>query len=57
LLQLVKWFKDAFDLPVLSIEEVEAKVAEKPTDAKPKHENNIPLNDLIAQLSTETDSG
>ncbi|MEQ8998267.1 MAG: hypothetical protein RID53_17365 [Coleofasciculus sp. B1-GNL1-01] len=42
---------------MLSIEEVDAQVAEKPTDAKSKHENNIPLNDLIAQLSTETESG
>ncbi|MFP5272212.1 hypothetical protein [Coleofasciculus sp.] len=55
--QLVKWFKDAFDLPVLSIEEVEAQVAETPTGVKSKHEENIPLNDLIAQLSTETNSG
>lgn len=57
LIQLVKWFKDAFDLPVLSIEEVEEQVAETPTGVKSKHENNIPLNDLIVQLSTETDSG
>ncbi|EDX76584.1 hypothetical protein MC7420_4840 [Coleofasciculus chthonoplastes PCC 7420] len=42
---------------MLSIEEVDAQVAEKPTDAKSKHENNIPLNDIIAQLSTETESG
>jgi len=53
LLQLIKWFKDAFDLPVLSIEEVEAQVAKQTTGVKSKHENNIILNDLIAQLSTD----
>lgn len=57
LIQLVKWFKDAFDLPVLSIEEVEDKVAKQPKAFKSKQENNIPLNELIAQLSSETDSG
>jgi hypothetical protein len=25
LMQLVKWFRDAFDLPVLSLEEIEAR--------------------------------
>lgn len=30
-LQVVQWFKEAFELPILLLEEVEAKIASPPT--------------------------
>ena len=55
LMQLVQWFKEAFDLPVLSIEEVDAQIKQRPAKLKSDHERNVSLTDLIAELSTEAD--
>lgn len=56
LMQLVKWFRAAFDLPVLSVEEVDAQIAEQPESLKPDRKGNIPLSDVITQLSDEANS-
>ncbi|MCA1995162.1 MAG: hypothetical protein LDL41_24400 [Coleofasciculus sp. S288] len=56
LMQLVKWFRAAFDLPVLSVEEVDAQIAGQPRSLKSDRKGNIPLSDVIAELSAETDS-
>jgi hypothetical protein len=56
LIQLVKWFKEAFDLPVLSVEEVDAQIAGQSGSLNSGHKGNIPLSDVIAQLSAEADS-
>jgi hypothetical protein len=56
MMQLVKWFRDAFDLPVLSVEEVDAQIAMQPRSLKSDRKGNIPISDVIAELSAEADS-
>jgi acylphosphatase len=51
LMQLIKWFREAFDLPVLSVEEVDAQIAGQPSNLKSDHKGNILLSDVIAELS------
>lgn len=53
LMQLVKWFREAFDLPVLSLEEIEAQVATQKTEPSRDRAQNISLQDLIAELETD----
>lgn len=55
LIQMVEWFREAFDLPVLSLAEVDAKI--KPREIKPLSDgsNNISLDTLIAELATKTE--
>jgi hypothetical protein len=53
LMQLVQWFKDAFELPVLSLEETEAKIA-KSSDRNPP-QKRIPLEQAIAELKIKQD--
>lgn len=55
LMQLVQWFKDAFDLPVLSLEEVEAQVAKQKTQQSSTRSKNISLEQVITELTAETD--
>ena len=50
-MQLIKWFREAFDLPVLSVEEVDAQIAGQPSNLKSDHKGNILLSDVIAELS------
>jgi hypothetical protein len=56
LIQLVNWFKDAFNLPVLSLEEVDAQIANQPTRQKADRSKNISLEQVMAELSTQADS-
>ncbi|MEM9543218.1 MAG: hypothetical protein AAGA60_27480 [Cyanobacteria bacterium P01_E01_bin.42] len=53
LIQLIQWFKDAFELPVLSLEETEAKIAAL-SDRNPSPER-IPLARAIAELGLKQD--
>ncbi|MGK7929363.1 MAG: hypothetical protein AB4290_29675 [Spirulina sp.] len=53
LMQLIQWFKDAFELPVLSLEETEAKIAAL-SDRTPSKER-IPLEKAIAELEIKQD--
>lgn len=53
LMQLVQWFKEAFELPILSLEETEAKISEL-SDRTPANER-ISLADAIAQLKIKQD--
>jgi hypothetical protein len=60
LLQMVAWFREAFDSPVLSLEEVEAELAAKPIATQPKkplsdRSQTIPFKQVIAQLTEEDD--
>lgn len=56
LIQLVQWFKEAFDLPVLSLEEVESQVATKGTSELKERGRNLSLKQVIAELATDADS-
>ena len=54
-MQLVAWFKEAFDLPVLSVEEVDAKIAARSETKKSDRPQRISLKDAIAQLPVENE--
>lgn len=55
LLQLTKWFREAFDLPILSIEALDAQLAAQPTQLKPEANQNISLEQLKAELALEAE--
>ena len=55
LIQMVQWFKEAFDLPVLSLEEVDAEIANQPVKQQRDHRKNISLKQVLAELTTETE--
>jgi hypothetical protein len=65
LMQLIQGFKEAFELPVLSVEEVDAQIAELPEKAKSDafggsqsdhRTRNISLQQVIAELDIKADS-
>lgn len=53
LIRLVGWFKEAFDLPVLSTEEVDAQLAAQPKRRPSVGGKNIPLSQVLAELEAE----
>ena len=56
LVQLVQWFREAFDSPVLSLEAVEAEVAARPTSTKKPltdHSDTLSFQQVLAQLAEE----
>lgn len=53
LIRLVKWFKEAFDLPILSTEEVDAQLAAQPKRRPSAGGKNIPLSQVLAELEAE----
>jgi len=55
LIQLIQWFKEAFDLPVLSLEEVDAEIAKQPVQQQPDRSKNISLKQVLAELTTENE--
>jgi hypothetical protein len=52
LLQDIEWFKQAFDLPILTMEELDAELAKQPP--KPKHHGS--LNKTLDQVMRELDA-
>jgi len=65
LMQLIQWFKEAFELPILSVEEVDVQIAALPERAKSdvfggsrsdNHTGNVSLQQVIAELDTQADS-
>ena len=55
IMQLVGWFKDAFDLPVLSMEEVDSEIATQSVKVESTHSRGIPLKEVLAELSDENE--
>jgi hypothetical protein len=55
-LQLIMWFKEAFDLPILSIETIDEQIAARP--ASPNHDQRptLSLQQVRAALSSEMGS-
>ena len=53
LMQLVQWFRDAFDLPVLSLEEIDAEMAINKTKSASNSPPNLSLQQVIAELENE----
>lgn len=61
LLQMVEWFREAFDVPVLSLAEVESEIATHAPDASAQKDlseraQTVPLKQLIAQLAQENET-
>ena len=55
LMQLVQWFKEAFDLPVLSLEEIDAQIAKQGPRKSSDRSRNISLKQVITELTTDAD--
>ena len=58
LIQLVQWFREAVDSPVLSLETVEAEVAARPVPTKKPlsdHSQTLSFQQVLAQLAAEPD--
>lgn len=55
LIQMVEWFREAFDLPVLSLAEVDASIAAREIQPKSDRSDNISLDSLIAELATKAE--
>jgi hypothetical protein len=56
LIQLVQWFREAFDAPVLSLEAVEAEVAALPPSTKKslkERSETLSLQQVLEQLAEE----
>jgi hypothetical protein len=56
LMQLVQWFREAFELPVLVLEEVDAQIGMQPKKQQADNSRNMSLQQVISQLASETDS-
>lgn len=58
LIQLVQWFREAFDSPVLSVEAVEAELAARPVAAKKPlsdRSQTFSFQQVLDQLAAEPD--
>ena len=60
LIQLVEWFREAFDSPVLSLEDIEAELAANSASTIPKkplsdRSHTIPFSQVLAQLAEESE--
>jgi hypothetical protein len=51
LAQDIEWFKQAFELPILTIEDVEADLAQQPQQAAPPNVRRKTLEELEADLA------
>lgn len=56
LMQLVQWFREAFDLPVLSLEEIDARIAMQKSKPPRDRTSNISLQQVMAELATDASS-
>lgn len=55
LLQLIAWFKKAFELPILSMDAIDAELAARPPQPPHKQRPNLSFREVVAALSTEAD--
>ncbi|OKH32083.1 hypothetical protein NIES2101_41005 [Calothrix sp. HK-06] len=56
LMQLVQWFREAFDLPVLSLEDIDNEISTQPKSNKSDRSKNISLKQVLAELSADIDA-
>lgn len=54
LAQDIEWFKQAFELPILTREEVEAELAQQPSKPRPVQRRRKRLEELEAELESWT---
>jgi hypothetical protein len=55
LMQLVQWFRQAFELPVLSLEEIDAVITQQPSREQLDRSRNLSLKEVMAELATDVD--
>ncbi len=55
LIQMAQWFREAFDLPVLSLEEIDAQLAKSHAKEPLEHNRRITLEQVIAELAKDAD--
>jgi len=55
LLKQMKWFREAFDLPILSTEELDRELEQQPARPKTEAGKNISLQQLKAELGLEVE--
>ncbi|MEC4819487.1 MAG: hypothetical protein SAK29_40385 [Scytonema sp. PMC 1069.18] len=53
LMQLVQWFREAFDSPVLSLEEMDTHIAKLPPKQPSERSKNLSLEQVIADLAID----
>lgn len=56
LLKQMKWFQEAFALPILSTEELDRQLAQQPVRPKADAGKNISLKQLKAELAAEVET-
>ncbi|MFN3331556.1 MAG: hypothetical protein ACK47M_03445 [Caldilinea sp.] len=56
LAQDIEWFKQAFELPILTIEEIETELARSPMQSKPKLVRRKSLEELEAELAMDEEA-
>ena len=56
--QLVCWFQEAFELPILELEEVDKSLVDvdNPSTIAPENQQNLSLKQVIAELDKESES-
>src|SRR5262245_53640725 len=55
-LQLLNWFREAFDLPILSMDSIDAQIAAQSLPANHEQRPHLSLREVRAALSTEADA-
>lgn len=56
LLQDIEWFKQAFDLPIVTMEELDAEIAAQPAKPKSDRSRNKTLDQVLKELDLENGS-
>ncbi|MFN8494756.1 MAG: hypothetical protein U0350_44550 [Caldilineaceae bacterium] len=56
LAQDIEWFKQAFELPILTLEELDAELAARPPKQKQPRRKNKTLEQLMAELEQDAAS-
>lgn len=56
LLKQMQWFREAFDLSILSTEDLDRELAQQPARPKPQTGKNISLKQLKAELALEPET-
>lgn len=54
-LQIIDWCRAAFDLPILTLEEVDAQLAAQPSEVPSTDQPYLSLKEVRAALATESD--
>ncbi len=53
LAQDIEWFKQAFELPILTMEELDAELTARPPKSKQRRDKNKTLEQLVEELEDE----